>query len=208
MKRHGSVFSALSFFYSSGILGCVSDVTRILDAVLQGDPKAADELLPLVYEELRKLAAHKMAQQPPGQTLQATALVHEAWLKLVGSGKRWESRKHFFSAAAEAMRHMLIDRARKRLSIRHGGGQQRLDIEAVEVAAPVDQETVLALNEALGDFEKLDPAKAEVVKLKFFVGLTDREAAEILGLSERTIERHWSYAQAWLFDRIQRERRA
>jgi len=185
----------------------VSDVTRILDAVLQGDPKAADELLPLVYDELRKLAAHKMAQQPPGQTLQATALVHEAWLKLVGSGKeRWESRRHFFSAAAEAMRHILIDRARKRLSIRHGGGQQRLDIDDVEVAAPAEHETVLALNEALGDFEKLDPAKAEVVKLKFFVGLTDREAAEILGLSERTIERYWSYAQAWLFDRIQRER--
>jgi len=186
----------------------VSDVTRILDAVLQGDPKAADELLPLVYSELRKLAAHKMAQQPPGQTLQATALVHEAWLKLVGSGKaHWESRRHFFSAAAEAMRHILIDRARKRLSVKHGGGQQRVDIDAVQVAAPVDQETVLAVNEALGDFEKLDPAKAELVKLKFFVGLTDREAAEILGLSERTIERHCAYAQAWLFDRIGRKDR-
>lgn len=186
----------------------MSDVTRILDAVVQGDPKAAEELLPLVYEELRKLAASKMTQQPPGQTLQATALVHEAWLKLVGSGKeRWESRRHFFSAAAEAMRHILIDRARKRLAIRHGGGQQRLDIEEVEVAAPVDQETVLELNEVLGEFEKLDPAKAEVVKLKFFVGLTDREAAEILGLSERSIERYWSYAQAWLFERLGRKDR-
>ena len=173
----------------------MSDATYILAAIERGDPKAADQLLPLVYDELRKLAAHKMAQQPAGQTLQATSLVHEAWLKLVGSGKEhWESRRHFFSAAAEAMRHILIDRARKRLSVRHGGGQQRLDIDEVEVAAPVEHETLLALNEALDEFEKLDPAKAEVVKLKFFVGLTERETAEILGLSERTIERYWSFA--------------
>ena len=184
----------------------MSEVTRILEAVQQGDPKAADELLPLVYDELRKLAAHMMSQQPPGQTLQATALVHEAWLKLVGNAREhWEGRRHFFCAAAEAMRHILIDRARKRLSIRHGGGQQRLDIEEAEVAAPVEHETLLALNEALDEFEKFDPAKAKVVKLKFFVGLTERETAEILGLSERTIERYWSYAQAWLFDRIQRD---
>jgi RNA polymerase sigma factor (TIGR02999 family) len=184
----------------------VSDVTRILEAVQQGDPKAADVLLPLVYEELRKLAAHKMSQQPPGQTLQATALVHEAWLKLVGSGReQWEGRKHFFSAAAEAMRHILIDRARRRLALRHGGGQQRLDIDEVEVAAPVEQETILALNEALAELQKTDPAKAEVVKLRFFVGLSERETAEILGLSERTIERYWAYAQAWLFDRLERK---
>ena len=182
-------------------------MTRILEAVQQGDPKAADELLPLVYEELRKLAAHKMAQQPPGQTLQATALVHEAWLRLVGSARQnWESRRHFFSAAAEAMRHILIDRARKRLSLRHGGGQQRLDIEEVEVAAPIEQETILAVNEALSELEKADSTKAEVVKLRFFVGLSERETAEILGVSERTIERYWAYAQAWLFERIEQDR--
>ena len=187
----------------------MSDATYILAAIERGDPKAADQLLPLVYDELRKLAAHKMAQQPAGQTLQATSLVHEAWLKLVGSGKEhWESRRHFFCAAAEAMRHILIDRARKRFSIRHGGGQQRLDIDEAEVAAPVEHETLLALNEALDEFEKLDPAKAEVVKLKFFVGLTERETAEILGLSERTIERYWSFAQAWLFDHLERNGRA
>lgn len=181
----------------------MSDVTRILEAAQRGDPNAADQLLPLVYEELRKLAAHKMAQQPAGHTLQATALVHEAWLKLVGSGReQWEGRRHFFSAAAEAMRHILIDRARKRLAIRHGGGQERLNIEEVEVAAPVEQETILALNEALNELEKTEPAKAEVVKLRFFVGLSERETAEVLGLSERTIERYWAYAQAWLFDRI------
>ena len=183
----------------------MSDVTRILEAAQHGDPKAADELLPLVYDELRRLAAHKMAQLPPGQTLQATALVHEAWLKLVGSGReQWEGRKHFFSAAAEAMRHILIDRARRRLAVRHGGGQQRLDIHDIEVAAPVEQETILSLNEALDELEQTDPAKAEVVKLRFFIGLSERETAEILGLSERTIERYWSYAQAWLFERIER----
>ncbi len=192
--------------YATGYPRDVSDVTRILEAVHQGDPSAADELLPLVYEELRKLAAHNMAQQPPGQTLQATALVHEAWLKLVGSGReQWEGRRHFFAVAAEAMRHILIDRARKRLALRHGGGQQRLDIDDVEVAAPVEQETMLEVNEALAELEKTDPAKAEVVKLRFFVGLSERETAEILGLSERTIERYWAYAQAWLFERLERK---
>lgn len=187
----------------------MSDVTRILEAAQLGDPHAADELLPLVYDELRHLAAHKMAQQPPGQTLQATALVHEAWLKLVGSGReRWEGRKHFFAAAAEAMRHILIDRVRRRLAVRHGGGQERLDIDDIEVAAPVEQETILSLNEALEELEQTDPAKAEVVKLRFFIGLSEREAAEILGLSERTIERYWSYAQAWLFERIEPKGRA
>jgi RNA polymerase sigma factor (TIGR02999 family) len=181
----------------------MSQLTYILERAQRGDLKAAEELLPLVYEELRRLAANKMAQQPPGHTLQATALVHEAWLKLVGSGReQWEGRRHFFAAAAEAMRHILIDRARKRLSLRHGGGQQRLDIDEVEVAAPIDQETILALNEALDELGRTDAAKAEVVKLRFFVGLSERETAEILGLSERTIERYWAYAQAWLFDRI------
>ena len=180
-------------------------VTQILEAVGAGDAKAAEELLPLVYDELRRLAAARMAREAPGQTLQPTALVHEAWLKLVGSGRQhWESRRHFFSAAAEAMRHILIDRTRKRQCERHGGGQQRVDIDEVEVAAPVEDETLLALNEAIDELEKLDPAKAEVVKLKFFVGLSEREAAEVLGVSERTIERRWTYAQAWLFERLER----
>ena len=179
-------------------------VTQVLEAIGAGDEQAAEKLLPLVYEELRRLAAARMAREAPGQTLQPTALVHEAWLKLVGSGRQhWESRRHFFSAAAEAMRHILIDRARKRQCERHGGGQQRVDIAEVEVAAPVEDETLLALNEAIDELEKLDPAKAEVVKLKFFVGLSEREAAELLGVSERTIERRWAYAQAWLFERLE-----
>jgi RNA polymerase sigma factor (TIGR02999 family) len=183
----------------------VEQVTQILKAASNGDGQAAEKLLPLVYEELRRLAAARMARETPGQTLQPTALVHEAWLKLVGSGRQhWESRRHFFSAAAEAMRHILIDRARKRQCERHGGGQQRVDIDDIELAGPVEEETLLAVNEAIDELEKLDPAKAEVVKLKFFVGLSEREAAEVLGVSERTIERRWAYAQAWLFDRMER----
>jgi RNA polymerase sigma factor (TIGR02999 family) len=183
----------------------MNDVTHLLEAVGQGDPKAAEELLPLVYEELRRLAAAKMAQQPPGQTLQATALVHEAWLRLTGSTcQSWESRRHFFAAAAEAMRHILIDRARKRQTHRHGGGQQRIDIDEIELAAPVEDDTLLSLNDAIDQLQKADPEKAEVVKLKFFVGLSEREAAEVLGVSERTVERRWAYAQAWLFERMER----
>jgi RNA polymerase sigma factor (TIGR02999 family) len=183
----------------------MNNVTHLLEAVGQGDPKAAEELLPLVYEELRRLAAAKMAQQPPGQTLQATALVHEAWLRLTGSTRQsWESRRHFFSAAAEAMRHILIDRVRKRQTQRHGGGQQRVDIDEIELAAPVEDDKLLALNDAIDELQKADPEKAEVVKLKFFVGLSEREAAEVLGVSERTVERRWAYAQAWLFERMER----
>ncbi len=181
----------------------MSDVTRILDRVQQGEARAAEELLPLVYEELRRLAAHKMALQPPGQTLQPTALVHEAWLRLAGSGhQEWAGRKHFFAAAAEAMRHILIDRARKRQSHRHGGGWERVDAGDFEITAPADGETLLTLNDALTELERLHPAKAEVVKLRFFVGLSERETAQFLGLSERTVQRHWAYAQAWLFERI------
>ena len=183
----------------------MNNVTHLLEAVGQGDPKAAEELLPLVYEELRRLASAKMAQQPPGQTLQATALVHEAWLRLTGSTRQsWESRRHFFAAAAEAMRHILIDRARKRQTHRHGGGQQRIDIDEIELAAPVEDDTLLSLNDAIDQLQKADPEKAEVVKLKFFVGLSEREAAEVLGVSERTVERRWAYAQAWLFERMER----
>jgi RNA polymerase sigma factor (TIGR02999 family) len=181
----------------------VSDVTRLLDAVEQGDPKAAEELLPLVYEELRRLAAAKMARQPEGQTLQATALVHEAWLRLVdGPNRQYASRRHFFSAAAQAMRHLLIERARRKLRERHGGVLRRVDIEDVEIAAPIDDERLLQVNTALDELALLAPEKAEVVKLRFFVGLDEKEIAELLQLTPRTVERYWSYSKAWLFERI------
>jgi RNA polymerase sigma factor (TIGR02999 family) len=181
----------------------VSDVTRLLNAVEQGDPKAAEELLPLVYEELRKLAASKMAQQPDGQTLQATALVHEAWLRLAdGPNRQYASRRHFFSAAAQAMRHLLIERARRKLRERHGGVLQRVDGDDVEIAAPADDERLIQINTALEELALLAPEKAEVVKLRFFVGLDEMEIAELLNLSPRTVERYWSYAKAWLFERV------
>ncbi len=181
-----------------------SDVTQLLNAIEEGDPHAAEELLPLVYEELRKLAAAKMAQQPEGQTLQATALVHEAWLRLVdGPNRQYASRRHFFSAAAQAMRHLLIDRARRRLRERHGGVLQRLDLDDVEIAAPADDERLIQINSALEELTLLAPEKAEVVQLRFFVGLDEKEIAELLHLSPRTVERYWSYAKAWLFERAQ-----
>ena len=178
----------------------MSDVTRILDAIQQGDPKAAEELLPLVYEELRKLAAHKMANEAAGHTLQPTALVHEAWLRLVGNqGQRWENRAHFFGAAAEAMRRILIEKARRRQRARHGGGQERVDLDELAIVAPESDERLLQVHEALDQLAAEDKVKADVVKLRFFVGLTDHEVAEALGLSERTVERHWAYAKPWLF---------
>ena len=178
-------------------------MTLLLNAVEQGDPKAAEELLPLVYEELRKLAAAKMAQQPEGQTLQATALVHEAWLRLVdGPNRQYASRRHFFSAAAQAMRHLLIERARRRLRERHGGLLQRVDLDDVAVAASTDDERLIQINTALEELALLAPEKAEVEKQRFFVGLDEQEIAELLNLSPRTVERYWSYAKAWLFERI------
>jgi RNA polymerase sigma factor (TIGR02999 family) len=188
----------------SGVYSCgVSEVTQILERVEQGDPKAAEELLPLVYLELRRLAAVKMAQQPEGQTLQATALVHEAWLRLVdGPNRQYASRRHFFSAAAQAMRHLLIERARRKLRERHGGALQRVDTEEVELAAPADDERLLHINDALEELALVAPEKAEVVKLRFFVGLEEKEIADLLNLSPRTVERYWSYAKAWLFERI------
>ena len=178
----------------------MSDVTRLLEAVEQGDPRAAEDLLPVVYDELRKLAAYKLAHEAPGQTLQPTALVHEAWLRLAGSeGLRWENRRHFISVAAEAMRRILIERARRRRRVRHGAGQKRLDIDAIEIAAPESDERLLQVHEALDQLGEQDAVKAEVVKLRFFVGLTNHETAEVLGLSERTVDRHWAYAKAWLF---------
>ena len=167
-------------------------------------PGTAAELLPLVYEELRRLAAHKMSLQPPGQTLQATALVHEAYLRLLGNeDKRWENRRHFFSAAAEAMRHILIDRARRRLRARHGDNAERIPLDDVEIIAPAKDDMVLQLDEALEALAKTSPEQAEIVKLRFFAGFTEPEIAEILDLSERSVQREWSYAKAWLFDRIE-----
>lgn len=190
-------------FRFAGILERVSDLTCILEAAQNGDPTAADHLLPLVYDELRRLAAARMAQEKPGQTLQPTALVHEAWLRLVGSeNQRWENRAHFFAAAAEAMRRILIEKARRRQRLRHGGGQERVDLDEIAIIAPESDERLLQVNEALDRLAAEDKEKADVVKLRFFVGLTDREVADALGLSERTVERHWAYAKPWLFRQI------
>ncbi len=175
----------------------------MLEAVSRGEPKAADELLPLVYAELRRLAAHKMASENPGQTLQPTALVHEAWLRLTGGDDRkWNDRAHFFAAAAEAMRRILVDNARRKSAIRHGGGQQRADMPELASAVLEDDDRVLAVHEALEKFAALDPQKAELVKLRYFVGMTLEQAAEALGLSERTAKRHWAFARAWLHEEI------
>mgnify|MGYP001425977991 CR=1 FL=1 len=182
----------------------MKDLTQLLSAVEQGDPKAAEDLLPLVYEELRRLAAWRLAQEQPGQTLQATALVHEAWLKLAGGEgeRRWNDRTHFFAAAAEAMRRILVDNARRKRCARHGGELERVDLAAIQVAAPVpDEDEVLAVHEALDELAALDPRKAELVKLRFFVGLNFAEAAEVLGISEVTAKRDWAFARAWLYRR-------
>ena len=182
----------------------MSDVTRILEAAQQGDPTAADQLLPLVYEELRRLAAHKMANEAAGQTLQPTALVHEAWLRLVGNqNQEWEGRAHFFGAAAEAMRRILIDRARRKRAVRHGGDQQRVDLQEVDLASPTDDDQLLAVNEALDKLAVRHKVQAELVKLRYFVGMTNEEAAEVLGISVRTAKYYWTHARAWLYREIQ-----
>jgi RNA polymerase sigma factor (TIGR02999 family) len=181
----------------------VSDVTHILRAIESGEPKAADELLPLVYDELRKLAAHRMSHEPPGNTLQPTALVHEAWLRLVASDQQtWQNRAHFFGAAAEAMRRILIESARRKRALRHGGNQQRLDIDKLEIAAPTPDEELLAISDALEKFSTLDEDKAKLVKLRYFAGLTIEEAASILGISRATAKRWWTYARAWLYQQV------
>ncbi len=178
----------------------VSELTVILQRVDRGDPKAADSLLSLVYEELRKLAAAKMARENPGQTLQATALVHEAWLRLGGDDQpEWKNRAHFFSAAAEAMRRILIDNARRKQYVRHGGEAQRVTFDGLELAAGMQDEQLLALNEALDRLATHDAGKAQLVKLRFFAGLTTEQTAKTLGISEPTVKRHWAYARAWLF---------
>ncbi len=181
----------------------MSDFTNILQAVELGDPKAAGELLPLVYAELRKLAAYKLSLQSPDQTLQPTALVHEAYLKLLGDGNHsWNDRRHFFFAAAEAMRHILVDRARRKATVRHGGDLQRVDLDNVILATETTDENILLMNEALKKLAVHDAQLAELVKLRFFAGLTFLQAAEVLGLSERTAKRMWAYARAWLFKEI------
>ena len=186
----------------------MSDITRILDQVQHGDPKAAAELLPLVYDELRRVAAARMANGAPGHTLQPTALVHEAWLRLVGhdGDAQFQNRTHFFAAAAEAMRHILIDHARRKQALRHGGGQQRVDADDLEIAAPADDDELLAVNDALDRLAQADPAKAELVKLRYFVGLTIEEAAAALAISEATAKRRWALAKAWLFNEIRSPR--
>jgi RNA polymerase sigma factor (TIGR02999 family) len=181
----------------------MSNATILLAAVEKGDPKAADELLELVYEDLRQLATHKMAQELPGQTLQPTALVHEAWLRLVGSEHpNFENRAHFFSAAAEAMRRILIERARRRLTLRHGGGYKRVDLEECDLVAPQADEELLAVHEALEELAKEHPVQAEVVKLRYFGGRTNEETAQILGLSLSTVKNYWAFARAWLLQQI------
>src|SRR5262245_29724026 len=202
----------------------MSDVTRILSQIDAGDPKAAEQLLPLVYDELRKLASAKLAHEKPGQTLQATALVHEAYLRLAGpacragpegeddsparsrpaDGTYWDSRGHFFAAAAEAMRRILIEQARRRGSLRRGGSQQRVPLEHVEIAEPEPSLGIVDLDEALTKFAAVDPQKAQLVKLRYFAGLTIPQVAEAMGISSTTADRHWAYARAWLHAELER----
>src|SRR5438067_1962382 len=186
----------------------MSDVTQILQAVERGDAQAAHELLPLVYNELRKLAAYKMAQEAPGHTLQPTALVHEAWLRLLKPEEqaRFENRAHFFGAAAEAMRRILVESARRKKRLKHGGELERVDVHAVDLPLPMPDDELLALDEALDRLVTVDARAAEVVKLCFFVGLTQEQAAKELGLSLATAERRWSFARAWLFREMRRGR--
>jgi RNA polymerase sigma factor (TIGR02999 family) len=181
----------------------VTQLAALMQRVKGGDPSAADELLPLVYGELRLLAAQKMNRETPGQTLQATALVHEAWLRLGGDEQpAWQNRAHFFAAAAEAMRRILIDNARRKRARRHGGNIERIPLDSLELASDMEDEQLLALHEALDRLAEHDAVKAELVKLRFFVGLTIEESARVLNLSEPTAKRYWAYARAWLYREI------
>jgi RNA polymerase sigma factor (TIGR02999 family) len=183
----------------------MSDVTRILAAIEEGDSRAVDRLLPAVYDELRRLAAQKLGREKPGQTLQATALVHEAYLRLVGSERQnWRGRTHFFAAAAEAMRRILVDNARRKRRLRHGGNRHRAAFDEALMAVEGPAENIVVLDEALAKLAIEDPAKAELVKLKYFAGLTLEQAAEMLDISHATAERYWSYARVWLFREIQK----
>lgn len=182
----------------------MTDVTRILSAIEQGDAHAAERLLPMVYDELRKLAAQKMTQERPGQTLDATGLVHEAYVRLVDVklAQHWDSRGHFFAAAAEAMRRILVERARRKQRLKHGGGRVPVDLDAVCVLTESPSEELLALDEALAKLAIEEPVKAELVKLRYFAGFSVEEAADLLGISRATAKRYWAYARAWLFAEI------
>ncbi len=181
----------------------MSNVTRILSAIEQGDGRAIDQLLPVVYQELRQLAAQKLSREKPGHTLQATALVHEAYLRLVGADNQtWKGRTHFFTAAAEAMRRILIENARRKHRLKRGGHQQRVDLDEAQILVEQPPEELLALDEALSQLAEIDGAKADLVKLRYFAGLTLEQAAEVLELSPTTAKRHWTYARAWLYKAI------
>jgi RNA polymerase sigma factor (TIGR02999 family) len=187
------------------LLGVMNEATEILNAIAGGDPTAANRLLPLVYEELRKLAAQRLGRENPGQTLQATALVHEAYVRLVGNAAEeahWNGRGHFFAAAAEAMRRILIERARRKRTARHGGGRRRISLDQIDLADEVPDDDLIALDEALEELNRDDPEAAAVVKLRYFAGLTAEQAAEALEISLRTANRHWAYARAQLFRRL------
>lgn len=184
----------------------MDDLTHLLNRVSGNGQVPADELLPLVYQKLRQLARDKMAREPQGHTLQATALVHEAWMRVGGEQQGWQNRWHFFGAAAEAMRRILIERARRRRALRHGGGLERIDLEEVEIQAPADDDELFEVHEALDGLAAAHPQKAELVKLRFFAGLTLPEAAEVLGLSLATAERRWATARLWLFREISRQK--
>ncbi len=183
----------------------MSEITRILEAAQKGDPNAAEELLPLVYDELRKLAAVKLEQERPGQTLQPTALVHEAWLRLTGNTHpQWNGRGHFFAAAAEAMRRILVENARRKRRLKHGGDWQRVHLTTLDVAITSDDQQLLALDEALEKLAARDPLGAQLIKLRFFAGLPNKEAARLLDIPERTAKRAWAYARAWLFEELKK----
>jgi RNA polymerase sigma factor (TIGR02999 family) len=208
--KNGQIFG--NVYYGTGQLppheiNCpriMSQVTLILQAIERGEKHSSEELIPLVYDELRRLAAARLAAEPAGQTLQPTALVHEAWMRLLGGqAQTWENRIHFFAAAAEAMRRIMIERARKKSRMKHGGGQVRVDIEKIDIADALPDEKILLVDEALEKLEKQDPETARIVKLRFFGGLNNDEIAKITGISGRTIRRQWDYAKAWLFKCMQ-----
>jgi RNA polymerase sigma factor (TIGR02999 family) len=183
-----------------------AEITRVLNSMGRGEAATGEELLPLVYQELRRLAAARMAQEQAGQTLQATALVHEAWLRLIRDGDRtWQNRAHFFAAASEAMRRILIESARRKSRFKHGGGQIKVDVQNIELAETTPDDKMLLINEALERLEAENPERARVVVLKFFGGLTNLEVAESLGIGERTVDRQWAYAKAWLFRKIREQ---